>query len=227
MFTVRIFNTPVKVNFKVLPLLILVWGGVTWFGFYRHPGRGLWQGLLIGFVSTMLLSLSDFGHPLGHIFSARYAGAPMDEISISGDMPRTLYRNNDVAANVHRMRALGGPIFNVICLLLSMAIFQVASGHSIVREWMGWSSVGQAFILTMSLLPLPMVDGGTILKWTLVARGKTETAADDIVRRVDWALATIVLTTGIGLLLMRMWIVGLILLGGGVIIFWITARKIR
>ena len=227
MITFRIFDTPVKVNAKVLPLLFLVWGGVTWFGFHGHPGRGLWQGLLIGFVSTVLLSLSDFGHPIGHIFSARYAGAPMDEIIISGDMPRTLYRNNDVTPDVHRMRALGGPIFNLVCLLLSMAIFQVASGHAVVKEWTGWSSVGQAFILTMSLLPLPMVDGGTILKWTLVARGKTETEADDFVRRVDWVLGIMVLATGIGLLIMSMWIIGLILLVGAAVIFGIAAGKVR
>jgi hypothetical protein len=142
-------------------------------------------------------------------------------------MPRTLYQNNDVAPTVHRMRALGGPIFNVVGLLLSLAIFQIASGHSIARECMGWSAVGHGYILAMSLLPLPIVDGGTILKWTLVARGKTEREADDFVRRVDGVLGIIVVSTGIGLLVMRMWIIGLILLGGAGIIFGITAGKIR
>ena len=142
-------------------------------------------------------------------------------------MPRTLYQNNDVAPTIHRMRAFGGPIFNVIGLLLSLTIFQIAFGHPIAREWMGWSAVGHGYILVMSLLPLPIVDEGTILKWTLVARGKTEVEADDFVRRVDWVLGIILVTTGIGLLLMRMWIIGLILLVGSGIIFGITAGKIR
>lgn len=227
MITVRIFDTPVRVNVKVLLALIPVWAGVTWFGFHWHPERGFWQGLLIAFISTVLLSLSDFGHPLGHIFSARYAGAPMDEIVITSDMPRTLYRDNDVAPNVHRMRALGGPIFNVVFLLLSMAIFQVASGHSILREWMGWSSVGHAFILIMSLLPLPMVDGGTILKWTLVTRGRTETEADELVRRVDWALGIAVIIVGVGFIFMKLWIVGGIFISAAAIILSIAAGKAR
>jgi hypothetical protein len=226
-FTVRIFDTPVRVNIKILPILIVLWGGITWLGLYWHPGRSLWEGLLISFVSTVLLSLSDFAHPLGHIFSARYAGAPMDEIIITSDMPRTLYRNNDVAPKVHRMRALGGPIYNVTCLFLSLVIFQVAPGHSIVREWMGWSSTGHAFILVMSLLPLPMVDGGTILKWTLVAGGRTEIEADKLVRRVDWVLGITVILVGIGILLVKLWIAGGILIITGAIILGIAASKAR
>jgi hypothetical protein len=209
-----------------LPLLVLLWGGVTWLGLSRHPERGFWQGLLIGLASSLLLLLADFGHALAHIFSARYARAPMDELLISGDMPRTLYQNNNVAPNIHRMRALGGPIFNLVGLLLSIAVFQIASGHSLVRELMGWSAVGHG-LLFMSLLPLPIVDGGTILKWTLVERGRTEKEADELVQKIDWVLGTIMVITGISLILTSLWIVGLILVGVGSIVFGIAAGKIR
>ncbi len=227
MISVKIFSTPVKIKIVVLPMLIVLWGGITWLGLYWHPARSFWQGLLIGFVSTLLFSLSDFGHPFAHIFSARYAGAPMDEILFSGGMPRTLYWNNEVSPNVHRMRAMGGLIYNLVGLLLSIAIFQIASGHSIVREWMGWSAVGHGLILVMSLIPLPMIDGGTIFKWTLVARGKTEAEADDLVRRVDWILGFVVVMAGIILAFIKMWIIGLISIVAGVIILSLTVRKIR
>ena len=227
MISVRIFSTPVKIKIVVLPMFIVLWGGITWLGLYWHPERSFWQGLLIGFASTVLLFLSDFGHPFAHIFSARYAGAPMDEILFSESMPRTLYQNNDVSPNVHRMRAMGGLIYNLVGLLLSLTIFQIASGDSIVRELMGWSAFGHGLILVMSLIPLPMVDGGTIFKWTLVARGKTEAEADDLVRRVDWILGFVLVIAGIILAFMKMWMIGLIGIVAGVIILSLTMRKIR
>ncbi|MEP7133373.1 MAG: hypothetical protein ABI904_00430 [Chloroflexota bacterium] len=208
-------------------MLIVLWGGITWLGLYWHPERSFWQGLLIGFVSTVLLSLSDFGHPFGHIFSARYAGAPMDEILLSEGMPRTLYWNNEVSPNVHRLRAMGGLIFNLVGLLLSITIFQIASSHSIAREWMGWSAFGHGLIFVESLIPLPMIDGGTILKWTLVARGRTETEADEIIRRVDWAMGIVCGIVGLGLIAMKMWIAGAVLIGIGAVVIGVVAGKIR
>ncbi|MEO8956755.1 MAG: hypothetical protein ABI465_19565, partial [Ktedonobacteraceae bacterium] len=87
MVSLRIFGTPVKVKGTVLVPIIALWAGVTWLGFYWHPERGFWQGVLIGFVTVILLMPADFGHALAHIFSARSAGAPMDEILISAGMP--------------------------------------------------------------------------------------------------------------------------------------------
>lgn len=227
MITFRIFKTPVKINIKILPLLLLVWGGVTWFGIYQHPERGFWQAVLIGLVTSILLFIAEFGHALAHIFSARYAGAPMDEVVITADMPRTLYQNNAVAPKTHRMRALGGPIFNLGCFLISMAIFAISPGASILHEWMAWSAGGHGLLFIMSLVPLPPVDGGAILKWTLVQSGRTESEADKLVRQVDWGIGIILVTAGIVLLFMRIWIIGLILLVVGGAVFGVTAGKIR
>ncbi len=227
MIRVKIFGTSVKASFTVLPIIVFVWGVVTWLGLYWHPARGLEQGLLIGFASTILLLVAEFGHPLAHIFSARFAGAPMDEVRIAADMPRTLYKDNDVTPYSHLMRALGGPIFNVIGLLLSIAIFEIVPANSILREWMAWSAGGHGLLLIMSLTPLPPVDGGAILKWTLVAKGKTEQDADKVVRQIDWVLASIAGIIGIGLIFLKLWVIGLILLGVSIIILSVTAGKIR
>lgn len=181
----KIFGTPVKVKGTILIPLVAVWGVVTLLGFYRHPERKFWQGVLIGFVTLLVLAPADYGHALAHIFSARYAGTPMDEILLSAGMPRTLYWNNEVSPDAHRMRAIGGPVFNVLGLLLSAVVYAVASSNATAKELAAWSAAGHGFILIMSLLPLPVVDGGTLVKWTLVARGKTEAEADEIVRRVN------------------------------------------
>jgi len=227
MLTIRIFNTPVKLSIKFLPIFVVLWGVVSWLGIYWHPGRKLWQGLLIGLITSVVLLLAELGHPLAHIFSARRAGAPMDEILITADMPRTIYKNNDISPKAHRMRALGGPVHNLACFLVSLALFEVSPHVSLLHELMAWSAFGHIMLLVMSLAPVPMVDGGSILKWTFVERGRTERAADELVRKVDRVLGVIIAITGIGMLFMGWWVVGLILLAVDVIVSGITAKKNR
>ena len=79
----------------------------------------------------------------------------------------------------------------------------------------------------MSLSPVPMVDGGTLLKWTLVARGKTVTEADEIVRRVDWVMGTVAGIVGVVLIAMQIWIAGVILMVIGAVVIGIVTGKIR
>jgi hypothetical protein len=223
----RVFGTPVKASFSILPIIIVLWAGITWLGLHWHPERGFWQGLLIGAVSSILLFFADFGHAVAHIFSARYAGAPMDEILIAGDMPRTIYYKNDVAPRVHRMRAMGGPIFSIVGFLLSIAIYGIAANHPILREFAAWSALGHGLILIGSMLPLPIVDGGTILKWTLVESGRPEREADRTIQRVDFAIGIAGVILGLGLIVMRMWIAGVIVVGISIVILAVAAGKIQ
>jgi hypothetical protein len=71
------------------------------------------------------------------------------------------------------------------------------------------------------------LDGGTILKWTLMASGRTETAADEIVRRVDWVIGIIGGIIGVGLIALQMWLAGMIVLGIGMVVIGIAAGKLR
>jgi hypothetical protein len=227
MISVNVFGTLVKVKLLVVGNIILLWGGVAWYGLLRNPDRGLWSGILLGFLSMVLLLIADFGHAMSHIFSARYAGAPMAEILISAGMPRTLYSDNQVPPRTHRVRAMGGPIFSGIGLLLSLILYAVFTSGSIGRELAAWSIVGHGFILVGCLLPLPIVDGGTILKWTLVEKGRTETEADVILRRVNWVLGIICGAVGMGLIAGQLWVSGLVTLGIGIVAFGVAIGKIR
>ena len=222
----RVYGTPIRVKATVLVNIVALWAVVTAIGLSWSPERDFWQGLLVGFAAVLLLLVADFGHAIAHIFSARHAGAPMDEVFISGGMPRTLYWNNEVPPQAHRMRAIGGPIFSTAGLLISISILGMAAEHSLVRELALWSAIGHGFILIGSLLPLPIVDGGSILKWTLVGRGKTTTEADEIVRRVGWVVGIAAGIIGIGLMVTQQWLAGLILLGGGIAI-GVAADKLR
>ena len=229
MVTLRIFGTPVKVKGTFLIPIMFVWGGITWLEFSWHPERAFWQGLLMGCATMFLLLVVEVGHAFAHIFSALAARAPMDELlfSLSAGMPRTLYWNNEVSPDVHRIRASGGPIFNAVGLLLSAGVYAAASGNAIVRELAAWSAGGHGLLLIASLLPLPIVDGGTLLKWTLVARGRTETEADEMIRRVDWVMGIVGGLIGVGFIAMQMWIAGVILVGCGGVAIAVAAGKIR
>jgi hypothetical protein len=151
----------------------------------------------------------------------------MDEIRLSGGMPRTLYWNNDVSPDVHRMRALGGPLFNLLGFLVSVVTRRAASRSPGVREVAGYSAVGHGLLFILSLLPVPMVDGGTLMKWTLVARGQSEVQADETVRRINWAMAGAGGISGMSLIAARRWAAGGTLVGCGVLLAAIATGKIR
>jgi hypothetical protein len=227
MVTVKVFGTPMKVKMIFMFYILILWAILTWLETAWHPEMASWEAVLIGLAVVLVLIPADVGHAVAHIFSARWAGAPMDEILLSAGMPRTLYWNNAVSPNTHRLRAIGGPLFNMVALLLSLAIYALLASNSIIRELATWSALGHALILMMSLVPLPVVDGGTLLKWTLVARGRTEKQADAAVRRLDWVIGSLTEIAGLVLVASRLWIAGGILVGLGMVVIAITAGKIH
>lgn len=194
-----VWGTAVRVKPAILANMAGLWGLLAWLAGRGHPERPWPLRLLVGLLATIAMMVADLGHAMAHIISARYAGAPMDEILISEGMPRTLYYHNDVPPRVHRLRALGGPIYSAVGLAISCLLRGIAPRDSLVREVAGWSCLGHGFILGGSLAPLPIVDGGTMLKWTLVERGRTPEQADEIVAQVDLSLGAALTATGVAL----------------------------
>lgn len=190
-------GTPVKVHPGVLANLAGLWGVLAWRAGRRQPERPWLLRLGIGLLETLVLLSADVGHAMAHIVSARFAGGPMDEIAISSGMPRTLYHDNDVPPRVHRLRALGGPVFSALGLLTSVLLRALTPQGSAMREISDASCLGHGFILFGSLAPLPFVDGGSLVKWTLVEAGHSEAEADGLVKTVDLALGTACATTGV------------------------------
>ncbi len=148
----------------------------------------------------MLIALpADIGHAMAHTISARLAGAPMDEILLSSGMPRTLYLNNDVPPQTHIRRSLGGPIFSLISFILSLLWWRFSLRGSLSHDLAEVSLAGHSMILFGSIAPVPMVDGGTILKWKLVEAGQSTEHADRTVHKTSLGLGAIFL--GLGVLL--------------------------
>jgi hypothetical protein len=187
-------------DFWAAPILLV--GLMTWIAGLRKPQRSWPQRLGVALLTGLVASFADIGHAMAHTISARQAGAPMDEIWLSLGMPRTLYQNNAVPPRTHIRRALGGPIFTLIGFTSSLLWRRIAPRGSLSRELADASLVGHSFILLGILIPLPVVDGGTILKWKLVEAGQSVAQADQTVRKTDLGLGAALLGGGV---LLALW----------------------
>lgn len=211
------FNgVPVVAKPEFWPIPFLITAFLAWVAGRRKPELSWFQRLGVGLLAMPVAWLADVGHAMAHTVSARLAGAPMDEILLSSGMPRTLYLNNDVPPQTHIQRSLGGPIFSLICFSLSLLWRRISPRESLSRDLAEVSFVGHSFILLGSLVPLPMVDGGTILKWKLVEAGQSPEQADQTVRKTNLGLGSILLGLGtlLSFLQKRRLVGGLLAVGG-------------
>lgn len=199
-FLFTLLNTPITAEPSALltPLSMI---GLGWISSTRawldRLSRGGW--LLLAYALTDLL------HFVGHILSARYAGAPMDRIHLAAPLPRTIYLDNAVTPQVHRLRSLGGPVANTLAGVLFFGLGFLAPPQSVGRAGLtllGWFN---SLLAVGSLFPLPFIDGGVILKWTLVERGQSSAQADRMVRQAGFAAGGLVVLLGLWLVKARRW----------------------
>lgn len=163
---------------------ILLWAVMSWKARRDHPGihpaRSFWAGAL-----TMIMVLgSEWLHNLAHVFISRRIGRPVDAIRVQFGMPLLIYTpesDRTVRPVEHIIRALGGPAFNAVCMLAARIFRLAASKGSIARSVLDAAVWTNTFLSTMSFLPVPGIDGGSILHWSAVSSGKTREEANDIV----------------------------------------------
>jgi hypothetical protein len=223
----KILATPIETTPGFYANLLALWAGISWFSGRQHPERSWPTRILAGALSGFALILADVGHACAHSVSARLAGAPMDRIKLSSGMPRTIYDDNQVSPRAHCTRALGGPIFSALGLGVSLLMRALLPHKSMAHEIAGWSYIGHGLILTGSLAPLPIVDGGSLLKWTLVDRGSTPEQADRIVQQAGIATGIAATTAGAALATRRRWLSALGLIAAGIIAIASALGKVR
>lgn len=193
--TLFTFNdVPVKArrDFWLMPFLLPA--AFTWIAGKRYPHHPLRRRLLFGLLAAPLTFSADLGHALSHTVTARLADAPTDTVLLSAGMPRTLYRNNEVPPRVHILRSLGGPLSNLLGLSVSLLWRHQAAPASLSRELAETSAAAHAALAFGSFLPLPIIDGGVILKWSLVRRGHPPAQAGQIVNRASIGLGAAAFT---------------------------------
>jgi hypothetical protein len=212
----RFNDVPVLAQPDFWPAPLLLTGLLFWVAGLRKPGHSWPQRLGVALLAMPFALFADIGHAMAHTISARLAGAPMDEILLSSGMPRTLYQDNAVLPRTHIRRSLGGPIFSLIGFTLSLLWRRISSRGSLSRDLAEASLAGHSFILLGSLAPLPMVDGGIILKWKLVEAGRSPEQADQTVHKASLSLGAAFLGLGalLGLFRKRKLLGGLLAAGG-------------
>jgi len=208
-----VFNTPLVAKGKTwYPVTQLItWPIMAWVAKKRLPERSWLQSLGIGALTMPIVLGSEWCHNLAHAAAACLVGKPMDAIRITWGMPLVVYYNingETVTPRQHIIRALGGPVFNILLLPAALLVKHHTDPQSVTRD-MANAAVGtNAFLPAVGLLPIPGIDGGPILKWSLVEKGRTPEEADKVVRKVDGGLGVLLALEGVLSFKKRRWILG-------------------
>jgi hypothetical protein len=183
-----LLDTPVTAEPSALFTPLAVFGlGLALAGL-KYDRPSLLARLRFGLLTLIAYYIADIFHIGGHIFSARSAGAPVDRVHLAIPLARTFYDNNHVAPRTHCRRAIGGPIGSGIGLIIAWLLSRLTPGRSVWRDLFNMMSLANGLTCFGSFYPLPYIDGGTLLKWTLVQKGATPDEADRLVQQTNLAL---------------------------------------
>ncbi len=190
----RVFNTPLVVckNLSAMPVCQCV--AVTYF--YRHLDNHypeLKRHKLAWSFGCMAAVLgSEWCHNLTHTMFAEWINKPIDAIRLNYGMPLLVYFDPDdpeVTPREHMFRAIGGPLFNALTLLplhfLRRGTTQDSPNHFLAQLAFGTN----LFLLAAALSPHPSLDGGPLLKWSLIDAGKSRHEAENFVKRANGVAA--------------------------------------
>lgn len=185
-----VFGTPLVIKgWTWLPLVELqVWGIATWLAGKRRPQRSFAQRLGVGLLLMPFMVAMEWSHNFAHAAAARLVRKPMDFLRITWGTPLIVYHQIDdqnVTPEQHCIRALGGPLFNTFALLVTWLWRRNTRPDSLQRELADAIAGTNVLIVGAGLLPIPFLDGGPLLKWSLVRRGRTIAQANETVRRVN------------------------------------------
>jgi Zn-dependent protease len=189
----HLFGTPVVVKGRTwLPLTeLVVWAIMAWLAGRGRSDRSRWKRMGIGVLTMSAILGSEWCHNLAHAAAARLVGKPMDALRVTWGMPLVVYHDlhdETVTPRQHIFRALGGPVFNAGLLPLAFLFKKSTREGSALRDVANATVGMNTFLCTASLLPIPGIDGGPILKWSLVERGYTPEKADEKVMAVNRAV---------------------------------------
>lgn len=185
-----IFDAPlVTKGLSWLPITQLItWGIMSREAGRLHPGRSWAQRLGVGGMTMMVILGSEWCHNLAHAAAARWVGHPADAIRINLGMPLLVYydiEDPDVTPRQHLLRALGGPLLNALFWGTACLLRKLTRQGTAARDVADAAVSMNAFLSVGGMLPIPYIDGGTVLKWALVENGDVPAAADETVKVVN------------------------------------------
>ncbi len=208
----HVFGTPVVVKgLTGLPLLEMgSWLILSWVAGHKKPGWSWRKRIYAGAVTTTILFGSEWCHNLAHTVAASRIEKPVDAIRIFFGTPLLIYydiNDQQVTPSQHITRASGGPIFNSLMIPFSWLARHYSQEGTLNRYFADFALGTNSFIALVALLPIPGIDGGPILKWSLVKAGRTPAKADEVVQRVNLALGSgLSLAAGVAVKQKRSWL---------------------
>jgi len=190
----RLGETPVTVGgltwFPATQLLL--WVIMTRLSRKNKPDKGFFWHISEGALTSSALLGAEWCHNLAHVYLANRIGKPMDELRIQMGMPRCIYieiNDREVSPRQHIIRSLGGPLINLLLIPIAALIRFTTNPGSIARETANVFLKTNTILFTVSVLPIPGIDGGPILKWSLVDKGYDIGEADQVVQNVNGPLS--------------------------------------
>lgn len=195
----RIFNTAlvVRKDFSAVPLTqILVTG--CFYRYFQNDYTDIMRHRTAWSTLCMLALLgSEWCHNLAHVFIANRINKPVDRVRITFGMPLLVYfdpHDPAVAAREHMLRAIGGPIFNAMTLV-PLYYVQRATKPGTPQHFLAQLTLGtNLMLLVAAMTPHPSLDGGPLLKWSLIDAGRPENEAEAIIKRAN-GLAALLLSS--------------------------------
>jgi Zn-dependent protease len=181
---------------------------MSWIARRRYPNRSFRHCLLSGFVMMLPAVASEWGHNFAHAAAARWVERPMDYLRITWGTPLVVYNQvNDpqVSPRQHLLRTLGGPLFNLLLLPFTWLARKFTRPGSLGRDAADAAVGTNLFLPAAGLLPLPALDGGPLLKWSVIERGGSPLQAEAVVRSANAAGAAVMGAAGLASLKRRQW----------------------
>ena len=119
---------------------------------------------LNGFIYGVSLICCAVIHTLGHIVAGHLVGAPMDANLMTATRDVNIYITHGVETprSARIVRSLGGPVANLLAGLVSFALWRWNG-----ELWLRMFGIMSTAIGVFTLMPIPTLDGFTILKQLL------------------------------------------------------------
>ena len=186
----HVFEAPlVSKGWTWLPLTqLFTWAIMVREAGRKHPEWDWPTRLEVGGYTMGAILGSEWCHNLAHAAVSKWLGKPVDCIRVTWGMPLLVYfdtEDPDVTPRQHIIRSLGGPAINAIFLGIAILLKPVTHPNSKAREFIDTLIGMNIFLTSGGMLPIPYIDGGTALKWTLVEKGHTSQEADETLKKVN------------------------------------------
>jgi hypothetical protein len=95
------------------------------------------------------------------------------------------------------LRSIGGPMFNLLALLPLHFLLRASPEDTPNRFAAQLAFDTNLFLSIAAFSPLPFLDGGPLLKWSLIQHGRSPQNAEQIVKQANGASALIFTLTAL------------------------------